>query len=177
MALLAERGRGSADEDRQPDLMPDGAQPRLVEEGSDIQPASRWEVKRSGTALPAEIPSATDLMHKVRRPGGSGGSNSGGGKAHGAGAVAWEQEDADPRLGRSGGSKRALQAEIVSNVARPPKPPKPLSALDDPTQPVGLRSSAYRLDHNDRVPKHTLPNCTECRGCNTELSYMAEQTK
>lgn len=28
-----------------------------------------------------------------------------------------------------------------------------------------------------QVPKHTLPNCTICRGCNTELSYMAASTK
>ena len=28
-----------------------------------------------------------------------------------------------------------------------------------------------------QVPKHTLPNCTVCRGCNTELSYMAASTK
>lgn len=49
--------------------------------------------------------------------------------------------------------------------------------LEDPSLPLAMRASAYRITHNDKVPKSTLPNCTLCRGCNTQLTCMAAQTK
>ena len=81
----------------------------------------------------------------------------------------------------SSSSSRHLHADggtqLQNRSPRPPKTPKAPSELDDPSLPFSMRSSAYRLDHSDKVPKHTLPNCTECRGCNTELSFMAETSK
>ena len=42
----------------------------------------------------------------------------------------------------------------LRKASRPPKAPKPPMSpnpLDDPSLPVGLRSSSYRLDHHDKV--------------------------
>ncbi|KAG1662705.1 hypothetical protein FOA52_014570 [Chlamydomonas sp. UWO 241] len=43
---------------------------------------------------------------------------------------------------------------------------------EDPSLPLAMRASAYRIGGGDKVPKSSLPNCTECAGCNTQLSYM-----
>lgn len=76
-------------------------------------------------------------------------------------------------------------ADAAGNDDPPPTPSASKAAaggaaadpLDDPSLPRGMRVSAYRITHNDKVPKATLPNCTVCRGCNTRLTYMTSQTK
>mmetsp|Transcript_5477 Transcript_5477/g.12120 ORF Transcript_5477/g.12120 Transcript_5477/m.12120 type:complete len:525 (+) Transcript_5477:133-1707(+) len=49
--------------------------------------------------------------------------------------------------------------------------------VKEATHPPWLHASAYLATHNDVVPKQSLPNCTRCYGCNTELSSMADQSQ
>ena len=92
---------------------------------------------------------------------------------HGSGSIGEHPSAALSRgargLGRGqrmGTGRRSLTASNSSSVgmeaadrplrkaARPPKAPKPPMSpnpLDDPSLPVGLRSSSYRLDHHDKV--------------------------
>jgi len=79
-------------------------------------------------------------------------------------------------LGSSHETRRSLQA--VKRLPKPPKAPRPPESPDpfeDPKQPPWLRASAYLI--KGAPDKIKLPNCTACRGCSTELSFMAETTQ
>lgn len=42
--------------------------------------------------------------------------------------------------------------------------------------PMGLEADDFAPSAMDRTPKYRLPNCTECIGCNTELSLPNDKT-
>lgn len=41
---------------------------------------------------------------------------------------------------------------------------------------VGVDVCSYLATFHDKLPKHTLPNCTECYGCSTKLVPLAGST-
>lgn len=80
-------------------------------------------------------------------------------------------------MDKSLNSDRSL-LQAVKKLPKPPRaprPPEPPDPNDDPKQPPWLRSSAYLI--KGAPDKIKLPNCSLCRGCNTELSFMAETTQ
>ena len=79
-------------------------------------------------------------------------SRGAGGRGRGQGTMRGRSLKVADNSSGAGGVEAADRP--LRKAARPPKAPKPPMSpnpLDDPSLPVGLRSSSYRLDHHDKV--------------------------
>ena len=95
---------------------------------------------------------------------------------HAGGSDMMKDKGAPRKLMDTSGETRSLQAvKRLPKPPRAPRAPEPPDPNEDPKQPPWLRSSAYLI--KGAPDKIKLPNCTVCRGCNTELSFMAETTQ